>query len=147
MAVRLVIGDTAYVLSQLRGGEWVELATLEGGASKLLPPTRSADAAGLEFAIEVAEDWLMPHARSLQGEDLEVIDDSGQLASGLARVLAVAEREWSIEGLEEIFGRVVDLATGRHSQLAAGDQRFIADIVLLRELAHHARLRQVRLVG
>jgi hypothetical protein len=146
MASRLVIGASTYLLSQLRGGRWVELAALPGGAATLLPAARRADEAALEGAIEIAEDWLMPHARSLQGDELDVVDDTGRLASGLVAVLSIVEREWGVEGIEEMFLRLVDMATGRGPEISGGQKDFIADMLLIREVAHHGRLRQVRVV-
>ncbi len=147
MSARLAIDAAAYVLAQLRGDEWVELARLEGGAAALLPAGRQPDEAGLEHAIEVAEDWLMPQARALEGEELEVADGTGRLAAGLAAVLGVSEREWTLERVEEIFLLLVDITTGRHRQLPREHEPFVADLLLVRELTHHGRLRGVRLVG
>jgi hypothetical protein len=147
MTARLVINATAYVLWQLRGSEWVELAALQRGAAALLPDRRPADEAGLERAIEVAEDWLMPHARSVEGEELEVVDSTGRLASGLSVVLAVSEHEWSTDRVEEMFLLLVDMATGRGRQIPGGQRAFVADMLLIRELAHHAGLGKVRLMS
>lgn len=147
MTVRLVIGAAAYVLAQRRGDEWAELSTLPGGASALLPPGREADEGALELAIEVPEDWLMPHARFLQGQELEVADVTGRLAAGLTAVLEVSEREWTLEAVEEMFLHLVDIATGLHRQLPDGQQLFVADVLLIRELTHHGRVRGVRLVS
>lgn len=143
MTARLVIGESAYVLSQWQAGEWVGLAALPGGAAALIPPPRRADAAGLEAAIEIAEDWLMPHARSIEGEALEVLDKTARLVSGLTTVLRVCGRDWSVQELETMFLRLVDMATGRGPDLAGAQRAFLADMLLLRELAHHARLRRV----
>ncbi|MGV0958274.1 MAG: hypothetical protein ACOYB1_00410 [Limnohabitans sp.] len=148
MAARLLIADSAYVLSLIRGGAWVELSRLPRSAQALLPGVRALDEGQMEAAIQVAEDWLAPHAAALQGEVLEVSDVTGRLVSGFAAVLASAERALSIEALERAFLRVVDLATGRvappHLQ---AHRTFVADLLLLRELAHHGRLSSVRLIS
>ncbi|MDB5861157.1 MAG: hypothetical protein JWQ76_4846 [Ramlibacter sp.] len=146
MATRLVIGASSYGLAQARGGAWVELAVLPGGAEALLPAPRRANEAGLEAAIELAEDWLMPHARAIQGEELELVDDTGRLVSGLVAVLSVGQREWSTEGIETMFLRLVDMATGRGPAIPADQTSFVVDLLLVRELAHHGRLRRVRIV-
>lgn len=146
MVARLAIGADAYVLSQQRGAQWVELAALQGGAAALLRPERDPDQGALELAIEAAENWLMPHARSLQGEALEVADRTGRLAAGLDAVLGLTSREWNVEGVEEIFLRLIDIATGRHGYIPPQQRPFLADMLLVRELAHHGGVRGVRVV-
>ncbi len=146
MTARLVISDDTYVLQQASDAAWKDLALLPGGASALLPPRRPLDEAGLEMAIEVAENWLMPHARHLRDGVLEVSDTSGRLASGLGEVLSVRGSTWSVADLEQLFLRVVDLATGRIASPALeGRQAFVADLLMLRELAHHGAVREIRL--
>jgi len=148
MAARLLIADSAYVLSLTRGGIWVELSRLPGSAQVLLPGVRALDEGQLEAAIQVAEDWLGPYAAALQGEVLEMSEVTGRLQSGFAAALASTERTWSIESLERAFLKVVDLATGRiPSPHLKGHRAFVADLLLLRELAHHGRLSSVRLIS
>ena len=147
MTVRLLILDDAYVLSQERDGYWIELSRLPGSAQALLPGTRALDEGQLESAIAVAEDWLMPYAAALQGDLLEVSDATGRLQPGLAAVLKSAERSWTVEALERDFLQVVDLATGRVATPHLEAHRdVVADLLLLRELAHHGRVSGVRLV-
>lgn len=114
MPVRLVLSQNQYALLQERDGRWAELAVLDGGAAVLLPPTRPVDEVRLEAAIEIAEDWLMPHARGLRGKVLEVNDPTGRLKCGLDEVLSEARREWSIEEFESVFLRMVEMATARN---------------------------------
>lgn len=148
MASRLLIADSAYVLLQAQDGAWVELTRLIGSAQALLPGVHALDEGQLEAAIQVAEDWLVPHARALQGEVLEVADLTGRLISGLAVVLTSSERTWSIEALERAFLQVVDLATGRVAPAYLKVHRaFVADLLLLRELAHHGRVSSVCLIS
>jgi hypothetical protein len=146
MSARLVISENAYSLLEAGGGQWSEIALLAKGAAALFPGARPVNEAGLEAAIEVAEDWLMPHAARLRGEILEVEDPTGRLKSGLDEVLAVESAAWTIADVEGFFLRLVDLATGRLP--APGVQarwQFAADLLLLRELAHHGQLRELRL--
>lgn len=146
MAARLVINEGRYALLADEQGHWREIAVLHGGASALLPPTRLVDEGRLEAAIEKAEDWLMPHAPRLRGQVLEVIDATGRLASGLDAVLPVATRDWTVDDVEAFFLRLTDAATGRRPSSALdGRQLFIADIVLLRELAHHGQLLTIHM--
>ncbi len=54
MAARLLIADSAYVLSLIRSGAWVELSRLPRSAQALLPGVRALDDGQLEAAIQVA---------------------------------------------------------------------------------------------
>lgn len=147
MSTRLLIAADGYVLSRQEGGNWIERGRLAGGAAALLPAAGPIGEAQLEAAIERAEDWLMPHAAPLQGETLEVRDETGRLVKGLRDGCAADAREWRTAELEELFLRLVDRALGRGAASQAGDPAFVADVVLLRELAHHGRLDAVRIVA
>jgi hypothetical protein len=146
MPVRFVLSEENYVLLEERQGEWAELAVLAGGAAALVRPARPLDEAELEGAIEIAEDWLMPHARRLRGEVLEVTDETGRLGSGLDAVLSEPRREWSIDEFETLFLRLVDMVTGRKPPAAVeARELFVADVLILRELAHHGQVGALRL--
>jgi hypothetical protein len=146
MGAGFIIGADAYRLSLARDGLRVELAALAGGADALLRASRPVNEATLEAAIERAEDWLMPHAVSLTGEGLEVVDETGRLRAGLARVLDERGSEWSVVEIEALFVRLVDMATGRvPSPALESQQAFVADVLLLRELAHHGKLERITL--
>jgi hypothetical protein len=147
MAARLVISETKYVLQHMRGGAWTDLAVLAGGAESILPSNRPVDETRLEAAIEAAENWLMPYAAGLRGEALAVQDEVGRVKAGMENVLSVTTDQWSVADVEGFFLRLVRTATGRHPcPLLAGRHPFVADLVLLRELAHHGRLAQIRVV-
>lgn len=144
MAARLVIAATAYRLQHARSDAWDDVAVLAGGAETILASNRPVNEARLEAAIEAAEDWLMPCAPGLRGETLEVRDEAGRLKAGMESVLSVTTRRWSVADVESFFLALVDAATGRHpSPLLAGRQSFVADLVVLRELAHHGRLAAI----
>lgn len=146
MAARLVIDANRYVLLLHEQGHWREIAVLHGGAGALLSPTRPVDEGRLEAAIEKAEDWLMPHAARLRGQVLDVVDATGRLASGLDALLPVATRDWTVDDVETFFLRLTDAATGRRpSPELDGRQLFIADVLLLRELAHHGRVQLIHM--
>ena len=141
-SIHLRIREGAYALAD----KDEEFAVLQGGAGALLSSARTIDEAGLEAAIEHAEDWLMPHAARLRDAVLEVTDATGALRSGMQDVLSVTARAWSVEDVEGHFLRLVDMATGRvPAAVLAGRQQFVAHVLLLRELAHHGRLREIRL--
>ncbi len=151
MTARLRVTHDAYVLEMspaVPDGPWRELAALRaGGAQALLPAARPMGAAALEEAIQRVEDWLMPHARTLHGEALEVRDEAGRFVPGLVEVLAATERAWTVEALERRFLEMIDLATGRVVPASLQAHRgFVADLVLLRELAHHGQVAGIRLV-
>ncbi|WP_048441366.1 hypothetical protein [Caenimonas sp. SL110] len=143
MQARLII-DGSYRLARLHEGAWVDLAVLAGGARAVLPGGRPVDQAALEAAIEHAEDWLMPHAGELRGADLEVIDAAGDLDAGLQDVFSSDSRQWDSAQLETLFLQL-DFMTAR-PHLAArleAHRDTVAALVLLRELAHHAKLERV----
>jgi len=147
MTARLVISDAEYALAQVQGGAWVTIAVLAGGAEALVASHQPVDERQLEAAIETAEDWLMPHASALRGEALEVQDSAGRLRAGMEKVLSVTTSQWSLADVESFFLKLVDTATGRHpSPLLAGQHHFVADLLLLRELAHHGQLARIHVV-
>lgn len=148
MLARLFINDAGYQLARLQADDWAELASLPGGPLALLPGARSVDQGALEAAIEHAEDWLMPHAVALNGADLEVVDSTGQLAAGLREIVAADTDEWDAEQLEALFLEVDFMTARPHIAVRLEALReTVAAIVLLRELAHHAKLRRVSLRG
>jgi hypothetical protein len=143
LSTRLHLADTSYALAD--GA--MEFAVLQGGAAFVLPAGRRVDERALEAAIEKTEDWLMPHAARLRGEVLEIDDATGALDCGMRDVLCVTTRAWSVEDVEGFFLRLVDLATGRvPAAVLDGRHAFIAHVLLLRELAHHGQLREIRLL-
>lgn len=144
MTVRLLITDTAYALQRMQGADWSDVAVLPGGSSALIPAAGPLDEARLEAAIELAEDWLMPHARTLHGQVLEVHDTTGRVHSGLDEVLSEQGGRWSVAGFETLFLRIVDLATGpRAAASLAHRSSFVADVLVVRELAHHGAADRV----
>ncbi|MFM6999743.1 MAG: hypothetical protein ACKOXU_01550 [Limnohabitans sp.] len=148
MTFRLLISEKDYVLSVRLDKVWVERARLQGGASALLPAHGEVTDYHLEVAIQRAEDWISPCVLSMRGEVLEVADDTGRLIDGLHVVLAADERVWPVEAVEERFRSVVDLATGRFVPEALKTRSaFIADLLLVREIAHHGRVSEILLTG
>jgi hypothetical protein len=130
-AFRLDVQTSSYALHL--GGRLI--ARLDGGAAALIPGAaaqlRELD---IENAIERSEDWLMPFSKSLQGCVLLIRDATGRIASTLG-----GRTSLTVDEIENAFTIVHDaVACG---QPAARDA--VADIVLLRELAHHGRLARV----
>ncbi|MBK6007962.1 hypothetical protein JJB11_17825 [Ramlibacter ginsenosidimutans] len=113
------------------------LARLDGGAEALLSGAgerlRELD---IEVAIERSEEWLMPSSRLLQGLELKVRDATGRMRSMLG-----ASASFTLAEVEQAFARAHDaVAHGR--PVSRGG---VADVVLLRELAHHGRLSRILL--
>ncbi len=128
---RLDVQTNSY---ELHRGEQL-VARLNGGAGALIPGAaaqlREID---IENAIERSEDWLMPFSKSLQGCELLIRDATGRVATALG-----GRRSLDVEAMEQAFTHAYDaVALGRS---AARDA--VADIVLLRELAHHGRLARI----
>ena len=87
----------------------------------------------------------MPHARRLQGEVLEVRDETARLERGLDEVFQEQRREWTLDAFEGIFLRVVDMVTARRATSGARIELFVADVLVVRELAHHGQVRRIHL--
>ena len=127
----LILKPEAYEL-------WLDeklLTRLNGGAAALLAGSgaqlREID---IEIAIEHAEDWLMPFSKQLEGLQLKVRDSAGGLRSRFSE-----HEPYAVEQVEQAFTNV-------HDEVVRGqtnDKNGVADIVLLRELAHHGRLSGV----
>lgn len=110
---------------------------LVGGAPAIVPAAgdalRSVD---IEWAIERAEDWLMPFIKTLRDAHLHVQDTQGQLRAFLAAPVTLDAAD-----VEQAFSRAVDdVAFGRPM-----DRTLLAELVLLRELVHHAALSSVEI--
>ena len=148
MLFELRIDEQDYVLFRVEGGQRNELARVSGGGSYLLKGSGPPTELQLETAIQMAEDWLMPHASGLHGHVVVMEDLTGRMASGLQALLGIAEDQWSLQEWEQVFLKVVDLATGRHPPALLHEHRlFVADLVLVRELAHHGQVARVKLSG
>ena len=144
MHARLTVSNDAYTLSLApEGGALAERTRLPAGSEALIPARRfphGVTEAAFELAIEHAENWLMPHARSLNDADLEVRDETGRISTGLAALQLQSSGGWTLEAFEQLFLDLVD-----RTKRASADVAFVADIVLIRELAHHGRVRSVSL--
>jgi hypothetical protein len=111
------------------------IASLEGGASALLPDARDRlREFDIEAAIERSEDWLMPSSKRFQGLDLRVRDAEGRSRAALGNASS-----FTPEQVERAFDRAFDAVA--HARPI--DPASVADVVLLRELVHHGRLSRV----
>lgn len=146
MQAKLAIEESSYRLSYLDGADWILLAVLKGGHGALLSENRLIDEASLEASIERAEDWLMPHAAKLSGALLDVSDTTARLSTGLHSVLAIESRAWDKTQVESFFDEIVyRIARPWLADALRDKNAFVADIMLLRELAHHMKLQEIRL--
>ncbi len=146
MQAKLAIDASSYRLSYRDGADWIVLAALAGGHGKLLPDNRPIDEASLEAAIELAEDWFMPFASKLNGALLSISDTTGRLSSGLHEVLAIESQAWDKTQVESFFDEIIyRAARPRLAESLREKGAFVADLVLLRELAHHMKLQEIRL--
>jgi hypothetical protein len=146
MLIELQIDAQDYVLSKIQNDQRVELARLSGGGLSLLAGTGVPTELQFETAIQIAEDWLMPHVSGLQGQVLEIADPTGRMSSGLLAVLDIHATSWPLQDFERLFQNVIDLATGRTPPTTLQTHRlFVADLLLVRELAHHGQVSLVKL--
>lgn len=111
------------------------LARLDGGTASLLSGAgerlRELD---IEAAIERSEEWLMPSSRLLHGLELKVRDATGRVRGMLGEATS-----FTLAQVEQAFNRAHDaVAHGRPVS-----REGVADVVLLRELAHHGRLSRI----
>ena len=113
------------------------IGRLDGGAGALLSGVvdhlRELD---IEIAIERAEEWLMPMTSRMRAFELVVDDATGRLAPLLGE-----QQDFAPSQFEDIF----NWAHGAVVRGTAIEPGAVADVVLLRELAHHGRLARIRL--
>ncbi|MBC5781423.1 hypothetical protein H8N03_00620 [Ramlibacter sp. USB13] len=126
--LRLIIASDAYELRR----DGTPLARLERGAAALLPDAgmrlREID---IEVAIERTEDWIMRFSKAFDGLQLEVRDTTGRLRRHLG-----PQASFTTDAVERAFSRVHDAVV--RDQVS--DREAVADVILLRELAHHGNL-------
>ncbi len=129
---RLHVRPDAYEL--YRGAELV--ARLDGGAGALIPAAAQLREIDIENAIERSEDWLMPFSKSLRGCELSIRDAQGRVGAALG-----GRASLTVDDMEQAFTRAYDaVALGRPASRDA-----VADVVLLRQLAHHGGLARIYL--
>lgn len=141
MAIELLIDAHEYVLKRaLRDQPSQRLSVLSGGAQALFlqAPLHEAQ---IERAIQIAEDWLMPYAVLLRDETLDVYDATGRLETTLAAYCDAPSTCWSVPAIEQVFLTML----AHVLRQAPNDPSAVADLILLRELAHHGQPAQVRL--
>lgn len=89
----------------------------------------------------------MPHAARLRGETLEVSDPTGRLNAALKARRPIVPDACSTMEIEALFLQLVELATGRlPPQDALEWPVFVADVTMLRELAHHGQVKGLQVL-
>lgn len=106
------------------------------------PPT----AGEMEAAIEVVEDALMPAIPRLRGFGTLLTSDEKSLAlASAAGFPAGAVAEFDLAAIESMFNHLVDVVNGRPATSEGLPSRntFAANLLIVRELMHHADLRHL----
>ncbi|HTH78153.1 MAG TPA: hypothetical protein VL593_04180 [Ramlibacter sp.] len=113
------------------------VSTLAGGAAALMAGApaqlREID---IENAIERSEEWLMPFSKSFQRRVLRIRDVTGRVKKTLG-----GRTSLDLQETEQAFSRACDAVSHRRPVA----REAVADLVLLRELAHHGMLVRIQL--
>lgn len=123
----------------------LDLSSLLSGTLKRFPPSTYA----LETAIAAIEDSLMPAIPALRHYPLELLQGEGRYLHELATVvghgLSRHVLRLSIDELERVFNRVVDVAAGMPARSVQIPESlgFVATVLVLREVMHHAGYLQL----
>lgn len=144
MTARLHIGEQQTQIEVEHDGQEPVTLVLPLGTASLAhrhfrhrPPTP----AELEAAIEVVEDALMPLIPRLRGPGTLLTHDAESLAlAEFAGLLPRTALEIDLATVERQFNRLVDVANGRPALTEGLPPRatFAANLLILRELMHHA---------
>lgn len=144
MAAWVQVGDETTVVRVGDDPEGQQVVTLGFGALQVArryfrhEPPSSAD---IEGAIEVVEDALMPAIPRLRGDGpLHSRDAESLVLAEAAGLPTDATAHLSIEEVERVFNRLVNVANGRPaaSEGLPARNTFAAHVLILRELMHHA---------
>ncbi|MDZ7937057.1 MAG: hypothetical protein U5M53_01740 [Rhodoferax sp.] len=116
--------------------------TLAGRSLRHTPPTPL----GIEHAIELTEDVVMPLARHLEVGGALMLSGAG--ATLILQALGAAagtEVRLTLEEVEYLFNRIAAVSQGRPSGQDAlpTAPEFYAAMVILRECLHHLRFSEV----
>ena len=147
MTTRLYLHATPITL-QPAHGEAIALALsldrlLADGLARF-PPGEAA----IERAIATTEDALMPHVAALRAHPLEVLWVADDGLAALPTLLGdEARTRWHIDAVERAFNLLADVAAGLPAHRAGlpAQPRFIAALVVVRELMHHVGWQQLQL--
>jgi len=150
---RIAVRDRQFVIDIPDSRTGLVLKTVSAGSMDALldiqrhEPIRSGE---LEQLIAVIEDQLVPVLKLLGQNQFFVTADPGlqRVAVALGRpgtADAVLERE----SVEQLFNRLADIAGGvpPSQRDVPIDRHFTLHLVWLRELMHHANVRQLKLIS
>jgi hypothetical protein len=145
--LRLTLGPQAAQLHDVQTGALV--ARIEAGyeamRSRYFGRAR-LDAGSLERAIEWTEDQIQAaHAAVPAGARLCTSESDVRLIARAAGLSADAPLH--VEAVEQTFSRLVLRAFGQspHQEDLPDEPRVFATVVLLREMLHHLRFRQIQI--
>lgn len=126
----------------------LSLAMLLNEGLQRFPPSESA----MEQAIAITEDALMPWIPALRNPPLQVLECADAELAALPALLGLAPLpalELAIDELEQAFNQVARVAAGvpAKSVHLPEQPRFVAALVVVRELMHHVGWQKLRLSG
>lgn len=118
---------------------------LDAGLQRF-PPSELA----LERAIAMTEDALMPHVAALRRHPLDVLIAADDALAALPSLLGrdgTASLRVDIDDVERGFNQVAQVAAGMpaHAMGLAEQPRFVAALLVVRELMHHVGWKQLQL--
>ncbi len=147
MATRLYLDATPIRLQPAQG----DVVTLPLSLAQLLaeglgrfPPSEHA----LEQAIATTEDALMPQVPALRMHPQELLQLADPSLSTLPAMLGRMEAAtFHIDEVEQAFNQVVDVAAGMPARSLGvpEESHFVAALLVVRELMHHAGWKQLQL--
>jgi hypothetical protein len=111
------------------------------------PPSELA----LERAIALTEDALMPHVAALRQHPLDVLIAADNALAALPSLLGrndTAPLRLDIDEVERGFNQVAQVAAGMpaHAMGLPEQPRFVAALLVARELVHHVGWKQLQLL-
>lgn len=118
---------------------------LEAGLQNF-PPSELA----LERAIALTEDALMPQVAALRSYPLEVLIAADETLAALPSLLGCTDTgslQLGIDDVERGFNQVAQVAAGMpaHAVGLPAQPRFVAALLVVRELMHHVGWKQLQL--
>lgn len=142
--------DQSHISLQPAGAEAIVLplsldGLLEAGLQNF-PPSELA----LERAIALTEDALMPHVTVLRSYPLEVLIAADETLAALPSLLGrmdTGSLQLGIDDVERGFSQVAQVAAGMpaHAMGLPAQPRFVAALLVVRELMHHVGWKQLQL--
>ncbi len=149
MNTRLYLGSTPIRLEPVDGEAIVlslSLQQLLDAGLQRFPPGEIA----LEQGIAMTEDALMPHVAALRQHPLEVLEMADDALAPLPALLGQnigTAHTFGIDAVEQTFNLLADVGAGlpAHRVGFPEQPRFVAALLVVRELMHHVGWSALRL--